>query len=100
MLIRWLPLSSEEKRVLGALLQGAYLKAHRYLNGEKFHKLHSNEMGQEEVVRDAVVERLLQRDLIRSNMKFPAATYILTEVGRKKGLSLVSKALSPVTSHL
>lgn len=100
MLIRWLPMSMEEKRLLSALVQGAQLKAHRYLDGKKVHRLHWSDTEKTETVADSVVERLLQREFVSSNMKFPAATYMLTETGRKKGSSLVTWALSPVTTHL
>lgn len=99
-MIRWLPLSNDEKRVLAALLQGAYLKAHRSLDGEKVHKLHYSENGQIEIIADAIVERLLKRNYLCSNMKFPAATYVLTEVGKAKGLAFVKNAFSPVTSQM
>ena len=99
MWIRWLPVSSEEKYVLSALVQGAYLKAHRYLDGKKVHILHCDECVQAEVIADNVIDRLLERKFIRSNLKFPAATYVLTEAGSVKGSSFVQKAFSPVTSH-
>ena len=98
--MRWLPLSRAEKRLLSALLQGAHLKAHRSLDGEKLHKLHIDEHGQTEIIADALVERLLEREFICSNMKFPVASYVLTEAGRLKGSSLGQNAFSPVTSHL
>lgn len=84
MLRRWLPLSKAEKHLLIALSQGAQLKAHRYLDGHKVHKLYDVESAAEEVVEDQVVDGLLQRGLIYSNMKFPAATYLLTEAGRTR----------------
>lgn len=84
MLRRWLPLSKAEKKLLDALSQGAQLKAHRYLDGHKLHKLYNVETAAEEIVEDQVVDRLLQRGLIYSNMKFPAATYVLTKAGRNQ----------------
>ncbi|MFN8446870.1 MAG: hypothetical protein U0175_39115 [Caldilineaceae bacterium] len=76
-------MSREAKRVLAALLQGAVLKAHRDLDGVKAHKLHFSETAQEAVIEDQVINSLWQRGLISSNMKFPVATYMLTEAGRQ-----------------
>jgi hypothetical protein len=57
---------------------GATLKAHRTLDGEKVHRLHLLD-GPAVDVDSAAVERLKRRGLIASNMKFPAAVYLLTE---------------------
>ena len=104
MLTRWVPLSKAEKRVLRALLQGAQLKAHRYLDGSKVHKLHLGETEPLETpietIGDGVITRLTQRGLICSNLKFPTATYVLTKMGKAKGLALVDWGFAPVTSHL
>ena len=80
---RWWPLSRKAERVLAALSQGATLKAHRDLDGVKVYKLHFSETAQENVIEDRVIDRLWQRGLISSNMKFPVATYMLTEAGRQ-----------------
>ena len=62
------------------MLDGATLKAHRTVDGEKVHLLHPL-TGPAEPVDRAAVEDLRQRGLIASNMKFPVATYLLTEEG-------------------
>ncbi len=60
------------------MLEGATLKVHRTLDGEKTHILHPLD-GPAEAADRAAVESLRQHGLIVSNMKFPVATYMLTE---------------------
>jgi hypothetical protein len=72
-------------RLLAAMAAGHVLKVHRTLDGEKAYRLHwleGDEManGVEEVAA-VDVESLLVRGLIVSNMKFPAATFLLTGAG-------------------
>lgn len=66
--------------LLRALRDGATLKVHRTLDGEKVHRLHPLEGEPVPVDRD-LVDQLVRAGLIVSNMKFPAATYLLTEEG-------------------
>jgi hypothetical protein len=73
--------------ILRALIDGATLKAHRYLDGAKLYKLHPLE-GLTEPVERETVEYLKKHQLIKSNMKFPAATYLLTEKGKKVAWSV------------
>ncbi|OQA47626.1 MAG: hypothetical protein BWY52_00025 [Chloroflexi bacterium ADurb.Bin325] len=73
-------ISPDQRRILRAMREGATLKAHRTLDGEKTHRLHPL-VGEPETVASADVVFLRDAGLIRSNMKFPAATYILTERG-------------------
>jgi aryl-alcohol dehydrogenase-like predicted oxidoreductase len=68
-------------KVLLALLNGASLKSHRYLDGTKIYQLHWPD-GTAEPIPQRVVEALVKQGLIYSNQKFPAATYLLTEAGR------------------
>jgi len=73
-------LSPVHRYILRAMLDGAALKAHRTLDGAKVHLLHPL-AGPAEPVDPAAVEYLRRHGLIASNMKFPVATYILTEAG-------------------
>jgi hypothetical protein len=73
-------LTPDQRRILRAMHDGATLKAHRTLDGEKVHRLHPL-VGEPELVDAALVESLRDLGLIQSNLKFPAATYILTERG-------------------
>lgn len=75
-------LSPAQRHLLRAMHDGATLKAHRDLDGEKVHRLHPLS-GEPEPVDAALVESLRELGLIQSNMKFPVATYILTEQGLK-----------------
>ena len=74
-------LSPAEEAVLRAVAQGGTLKTHRSMDGEKLSKLHPLAAPAYDVA-PAVVDSLKRRKLIRSNMKFPAATYLLTDRGR------------------
>lgn len=75
-------LSAAEWAVLRAMTQGQFLKSHRDLEGHKAYYLHALD-GSQTPVAWGVVETLTERGLIDSNKKFPAATYWLTEAGRK-----------------
>lgn len=82
-LLRLRPLSPEEAHILRAMGQGWTLKSHRYLDGRKQYRLHplSGDDGPLDLA-DSPVERLVNRGLIQTNHKFPAATFLLTERGR------------------
>ncbi len=71
-------LTTAQRRLLQAMASGAVLKAHRGLDGEKEHLLHPLH-GEPEPVPAALVESLHERGLIQSNLKFPAATYVLAD---------------------
>lgn len=74
-------LSPTQQNVLRAMVEGSTLKSHRYLSGEKVYKLHALD-GATQTVRRPTVEVLRRYDLIDSNQKFPAATYLLTQKGK------------------
>ena len=69
------------------MLAGATLNAHRTLDGAKVHTLHPLD-GEPVDVDRAAVDYLKQHGLIASNMKFPAATYLLTE----RGIAVATKS--------
>lgn len=75
-------LSPRDQSVLVALAGDAFLKSHRYLDGTKDFRLQRLDGSVEEVSRETV-ETLLQRGLVTSNQKFPAATFMLTPKGRE-----------------
>lgn len=83
--------------MLAALVNGAALKAHRYLDGQKIYKLHPLN-GPAQVVSRAAVDSLKRHGLIHSNQKFPAATYLLTGKGRNAALRLANPAHLPVSA--
>ena len=73
-------LSPEAVQILSAVRQGASVKAHRALDGSKIHKVHPLQ-GDAFIVAEAAVRLLEKRGWLRSNLKFPVATYLLTEKG-------------------
>ncbi len=76
-----LPLGGSQRALLRALAEGHVLKVHRTVDGAKVYRLHRLD-GQTEIVPGGVVRGLERRGLIESNMKFPAATFMLTERGK------------------
>ena len=75
-------LSAAHHHILQALLHGATLKTHRYLDGTKICQLHPLD-GPPQTIRRAAVDHLKDHGLIESNKKFPAATYLLTPKGQR-----------------
>ena len=71
-------LTPAQRSLLQAMSDGATLKSHRDLDGQKFHLLHPLH-GEPQRVPPALVESLRDLGMIQSNLKFPAATYVLTE---------------------
>ena len=74
-------LSTEQKRVLAALLHGSCLKVHRTPDGDKVYRLATPDNTSREDVAPADATVLERQGLIASNMKFPAATFLLTDKG-------------------
>ena len=89
--------SKTQKIVLQALVAGATLKSHRYLDGRKITQLHPLD-GPAQTVRWTTVQALIERGLIDSNKKFPAAAYLLTEKGRQVAESLADSAIKPLSA--
>ncbi|CAN5375208.1 hypothetical protein BH10CHL1_BH10CHL1_15520 [soil metagenome] len=80
-------LSVEHLRIIGELARGSRLKDHRNLDGDKVYKLHPLGAASVEIIDANLVTDLKRQQLIASNMKFPAATYLLTD----KGLELSTR---------
>jgi hypothetical protein len=93
-----LKLTNKQKRVLLALADGWTLKSHRDLAGRKVYQLHSLDGPSERIPR-RVIAALSQQRLIHSNQKFPAATYLLTEKGRRAIKELAGKRIAPLGSR-
>jgi hypothetical protein len=93
-------LTTEERTLLGALLGGCHLKVHRTVDGTKTYRLHglqpADEPGQAaacgQELPAARVEFLEHGGYLQSNMKFPAATLLLTERGRRAALGAATAA--------
>jgi hypothetical protein len=83
-------LSGEQRRILQALQQGCHLKVHRTMDGAKVYRLHGAAGGStaasEEIPAD-VVEPLERHGCLQSNLKFPAATLLLTERGARAAMT-------------
>ncbi|MEM9775449.1 MAG: hypothetical protein AAF902_12785 [Chloroflexota bacterium] len=75
-------LSSADYKLMYKLSQGWTLKSHRNIDGEKRYALYNLE-GDESAVAYAQVQKLLKLKLISTNQKFPAATFLLTNLGQK-----------------
>ncbi len=71
-----------QKRILRALMDGATLKSHRYLDGEKEYRLHPLS-GESTRVSEQDVHGLDDMGLLSSNHKFPATTLFLSQRGRR-----------------
>jgi hypothetical protein len=93
-------LGRQEKEVLVALVSGYQLKSHRYLDGEKVYTLHDTASDTTRSILAATVNQLRERGLLVSNMKFPAATYMLTIEGERVAASLTSSPLRPLLARL
>jgi uncharacterized protein YjhX (UPF0386 family) len=74
-------LTAAQQRLLLALAGGATLKVQRTMDGAKVYRLYPLDSPAAEEVQPAVVEPLQRQRLIESNMKFPAAVFLLTEQG-------------------
>ena len=90
----------EAKEVLRALVSGYELKSHRYLDGRKVYTLHDTATDATRPVHVATIDHLRERGLIIGNMKFPAATYMLTSEGARAAASLTASPLHPLLARL
>lgn len=91
-------ISEAQNHILRALVSGSTLKVQRDIEGGKVYKLHAL-TGNAEVVAPAVVDSLCKAGLLASNMKFPAAAFLLTEKGAALALGLVDGASLPLGSR-
>ncbi len=89
-------LSPAHKRLLCELARGGQLKDHRTLDGAKVYKLHPLDDMPDETISSILVNNLQRAGLIDSNMKFPAATYLLTDKGVALTMRLTLAAGLPV----
>jgi predicted MarR family transcription regulator len=93
-------LGKAEQQVLAALVSGQHLKSHRYLDGRKVYALHDVANTQDIPVAATVVDHLRDLGLIAGNMKFPAATYLLTPAGERVAASLTQTPFRPLLARL
>jgi hypothetical protein len=93
-------LTGGQTNILHALASGFHLKSHRYLDGTKVSRLHSANGEAVFTVAAKDIERLENLGLIAGNMKFPAATYLLTENGARFATSLGQTTDKPLSARL
>ena len=82
-------------QLLEFMATGATLKSHRDLEGHKIYLLHHLGELSPTTISPILIETLYQQGLIESNQKFPAATYLLTDKGKKE---VATVSISPVTT--
>ncbi|MFN3981183.1 MAG: hypothetical protein ACK4SA_12450 [Caldilinea sp.] len=88
-------LKDEQRAILVALQAGDRLKVHRTIDGEKRYLLHRLDESNAISVDAAVVDSLERDGLIESNMKFPAATFLLTDKGVATAARITGSAQTP-----
>ena len=87
-------LAGEQAALLVSLQQGAVLKVHRTLDGDKVYRLQQNDAPAQEI-EATLVAALTDRSLVQSNMKFPAATFLLTDKGVAVAMQLSGATVKP-----
>ena len=78
--LRW-RLSTADLELINRLSDGFNLKSHRNLEGEKNYVLYSPD-GDQVNLNWKQVQKLLRLKIITTNQKFPAATFLLTNLGQ------------------
>jgi hypothetical protein len=89
-------LSSAQQHLLRNMGNGDVLKVHRTVDGAKHFRLHPLAGGEPEEVQAATVETLQRAGLLESNLKFPAAVFLLTARGVALAAELTGKNVTPV----
>ena len=92
-------LSAAHKHILCALARGSRLQDHRDLDGGKIYKLHPLDDAPSMLIPAASVTYLQRYKLLESNMKFPAATYLLTDKGAALAATLTATQTLPLASR-
>lgn len=88
-------ISDGQRAILAALQAGDRLKVHRTIDGEKRYLLHRLDESEAIVVDVAVIDSLERSGLIESNMKFPAATFLLTDKGIAAAARITGSTQTP-----
>ncbi len=87
-------LTREQEKLLAAIHLGSQLKVHRSIDGEKIYQLHTSDNSVSQPVSDAVVRLLERQGYVKSNMKFPAATFMLTEKGTQTAVQYTGRTVN------
>jgi hypothetical protein len=72
---------TDEQHLLNALANGHTLKVHRDIDGGKVYRLYDL-AGAATPIERTLADDLIERGLLGSNQKFPAATFWLTTAGQ------------------
>jgi hypothetical protein len=88
-------LSDDQRAILAALQAGDQLKVHRTIDGEKHYLLHRLDESDAIAVNAAIVDSLERSGLIESNMKFPAAAFLLTDKGIAAAARITGSVQTP-----
>ena len=84
-------LTADQQRLLQALADGHTLKVQRDIDGGKVYRLYDL-AGAATPIERVVADELVDRGLLGSNQKFPAATFWLTPAGRAQIADRVDRA--------
>ena len=84
-------LSASQKELLTTLAQGHTIKSHRFLDGRKLFRLHGPGGPLHELAPDLVTS-LYDSGLLATNMKFPAATFFLSDAGATAAAALLDES--------
>lgn len=89
-------LSAEQRDLLIAMQQGDRLKVHRTVDGVKQYRLHRLDGTGAIEIDVNTVDGLVRAGLIESNMKFPVATFLLTDKAVRLIARLTGIARAPI----
>ena len=87
-------LEPAQAALLTKLQQGGVLKVHRTADGDKVYRLHEAGALDREI-EETLVAALTDRSLVQSNLKFPAATFLLTDKGVAVAMQLSGATVEP-----
>jgi hypothetical protein len=93
-------LTAAHKALLLALIEGQTLKVHREVDGAKYYRLHPLDGSPPSAVGGRLVQDLLDKRLLESNMKFPAAVFLLTAQGAQIATTLRPTSTRPIGPRL
>ena len=86
-------------QLFAAMAAGDTLKVHRTVDGAKENRLHALNGEHSQDIASTLVDELRACGLIESNLKFPAATYLLTAKGRTEAMRLGNTRAVPLSAR-
>ncbi len=95
-MVRLAQLSNVHRQILAAMHAGSRLQVQRTLDGDKRYRLVELDSGAFTNVDGGAVARLESWGLVASNMKFPTATLLLTDIGAQYAVQLTGVGVAPV----